>query len=70
MTLCMAFPRSIIFYLAVAMLLFGLLGVMLAVDEYHVVIGVLVVGIMITFMLVSGFIFWSITLDVMLPLDY
>ena len=58
------------FDLAVAMLLFGLLGVMLAVDEYHVVIGVLVVGIMITFMLVSGFIFWSITLDVMLPLDY
>ena len=58
------------FDLSVAMLLFGLLGVMLAVDEYHVVIGVLVVGIMITFMLVSGFIFWSITLDIMLPLDY
>ena len=58
------------FDLVVAMLLFGLLGVMLVVDEYHVVIGVLLVGIMITFMLVSGIIFWSITLDVRLPLDY
>ena len=54
----------------VAMLLFGLLGVMLAVDEYHVVIGVLVAGIMIIFMMVSGIIFRNITLDVMLPLDY
>ena len=35
------------FGLAVAMLLFGLLGVMLVVDEYHVAIGVLVVDIMI-----------------------
>ena len=35
------------FDLAVAMLLFGLLGVMFVVDEYHVAIGVLVVGIMI-----------------------
>ena len=58
------------FDIVVAMLLFGLLGVMFVVDEYHAVTGVLVVGIMITFMLVSGFIFWSITLDVMLPLDY
>ena len=58
------------FDLVVAMLLFGLLGVMFVVDDYHVVIGVLLVGIMITFMLVSGIIFWSITLDVMLPLDY
>ena len=58
------------FDLAVAMLLFGLLGVMFVVDEYHAVILVLVAGIMITFMLVSVIIFWSITLDVMLPLDY
>ena len=58
------------FYCVVAMLLFGLLGVMLALDEYHAVIGVLVDGIRITFMLVSGTIFRSITLDVMLPLDY
>ena len=57
------------FDLAVAMLLFGLLGVMLAVDEYHVVIGVLVVGIMIISMMVSVIIFWSITLDIMFPLD-
>ena len=55
---------------AVAMLLFGLLGVMFVVDEYHVAIGALVAGIMITFILVSGIIFWSITLDVILPLDY
>ena len=33
--------------LVVAMLLFGLLGVMFVVDEYHVAIGVLVAGIMI-----------------------
>ena len=58
------------FDLAIAMLLFGLLGVMLVVDEYHVVIGVLVVGIMIISMMVSVIIFWSITLDIMLPLDY
>ena len=58
------------FDLGVAMLLFGLLGVMLAVDEYHVVMGVLVVGIMIISMMVSVIIFWNITLDVMLPLDY
>ena len=47
MTLCMAFSRSIIFDLVVAMLLFGLLGVMFVVDDYHVVVGVLVVDIMI-----------------------
>ena len=35
------------FDLVVAMLLFGLLGVMFVVDDYHVVIGVLVVDIMI-----------------------
>ena len=35
------------FDLVVAMLLFGLLGVMFVVDEYHVVIGVLVVDIMV-----------------------
>ena len=58
------------FDLVVAMLFFGLLGAMLAVDEYHAVIGVLVAGIMITFMLVSGIIFWSIALNVMLPLNY
>ena len=58
------------FVLIVAMLLFGLLGFMLAVDEYHVVIGVLVVGIMTISMMVSVIIFWSITLDIMLPLDY
>ena len=52
------------------MLLFGLLGVMLAVVEYHVVIGVLVVGITIISMMVSVIIFWSITLHIMLPLDY
>ena len=34
------------FDLVVAMLLFGLLGVMFVVDEYHVAIGVLVAGIM------------------------
>ena len=52
------------------MLLFALLGVMFVVDEYHVAIGVLVVDIMIVFMMISVIIFWSITLDVMLPLDY
>ena len=52
------------------MLLFGLLGDMFVVDEYHVAIGVLVVDIMIVFMMISVIIFWSITLDVMLPLDY
>ena len=35
------------FDFAVAMLLFGLLGVMFVVDEYHVAIGVLVVDIMV-----------------------
>ena len=58
------------FDLVVAMILFGLLGVMIVVDEYHVAIGVLVVAIMIVFMMISVLIFWSITLDVMLPLDY
>ena len=58
------------FDLAVAMLSFGLLGVMFVVDEYHVAIGVLVAGIMISFMLVFGIIFWSTALNVMLPLDY
>ena len=58
------------FDLVVAMLLFGLLGVMFVVDEYHVAIGVLVVDIMIISMMVSVIIFWSITLDIMLPLDY
>ena len=58
------------FDLVVAMLLFGLLGVMFVVDEYHVAIGVLVVDIMIVFMTISVILFWSITLDVMLPLDY
>ena len=58
------------FDLVVVMLLFGLLGVMFVVDEYHVAIGVLVVDIMIVFMMISVIIFWSITLDVMLPLDY
>ena len=58
------------FDLVVAMLLFGLLGVMFVVDEYHVAIGVLVVDIMIVFMMISVIIFWRITLYVMLPLDY
>ena len=58
------------FDLVDAMLLFGLLGVMFVVDEYHVAIGVLVVEIMIVFMMIYVIIFWSITLDVMLPLDY
>ena len=44
------------FDLVVAMILFGLLGVMIVVDEYHVAIGVLVVAIMIVFMMVSGII--------------
>ena len=57
MTLCMAFSRSIIFDLVVAMLLFGLLGVMFVVDDYHVVVGVLVVDIMIVFMMISVIIF-------------
>ena len=35
------------FDLVVAMLLFGLLGVVFVVDEYHVAIGVLVAAIMI-----------------------
>ena len=65
----MAFSRSC-FDLAVAMLLFGLLGVMLAVDDCHVASGLLVAYVMIIFMLVSDLIFWSITLNVMLPLDY
>ena len=50
------------FDLVVAMLLFGLLGVMFVADEYHVSIGVLVVDIIIVFMMISGIIFWSITL--------
>ena len=41
------------FDLAVAMLLFGLLGDRVVVDEYHVIIGVLVVGIMIISMMIS-----------------
>ena len=52
------------------MLLFGLLGVMFVVNEYHVAIGVLVVSIMIISRMVFVIIFWSITLDIMLPLDY
>ena len=58
------------FDLVDAMLLFGLLGVMFVVDEYHVAIGVLVVDIMIVFMMIYVIIFWSITLDIMLPLEY
>ena len=58
------------FDLVDAMLLFGLLGVMFVVDEYHIAIGVLVLDIMIVFMMISVIIFWRITLDVMLPLDY
>ena len=53
MTLCMAFLHSIIFDLVVAMLLFGLLGVMFVVDEYHVAIEVLVANIMIISMMIS-----------------
>ena len=45
------------FDLVVAMLLFGLLGVMFVVDEYHVAIGVLVVDIMIVFRMISVIIF-------------
>ena len=58
------------FDLVDAMLLFGLIGFMFVVDEYHVAIGVLVVDIMIISMMVSVIIFRSITLDIMLPLDY
>ena len=45
------------FDLVVAMLLFGLLGVMFVVDEYHVAIGVLAAGIMIISMMISVIIF-------------
>ena len=58
------------FDLVDAILLFGLLGVMFVVDEHHVAIGVLVAGVVITFMMISVSIFWSINLDVTLPLDY
>ena len=48
--------------LAIAMLLFGLLGFMCVVDEYHVAIGVLVTGIMIISMTISvimvGILLW------------
>ena len=47
MTSCLAFFSEHYFDLVVARLLFGLLGVMFVVDEYHVAIGVLVVDIMI-----------------------
>ena len=50
------------FDFVVALLLFGLLGVMFVVDEYHVAVGVLVVDIIIVFMMISSIIFWSITL--------
>ena len=40
------------FDLVVAMLLFGLLGVIFEVDEYHVAIAVLVAGIMIISMMI------------------
>ena len=58
------------FDLVDAMLLFGLLRVMFVVDEYQVAIGALVVDIMIVLMMISVIIFWRITLDVMLPLEY
>ena len=45
------------FDLVVAMLLFGLLGVMFVVDEHHVAIGVLVADIMIIFNMISVSIF-------------
>ena len=45
------------FDLVVAILLFGLLGVMCVVDEYRVAIGVLVAGIMIISMIISVFMF-------------
>ena len=45
------------FDLVVAMLLFGLLGVMFVVDEYHVAIGILVAGIMIISMMISVIMF-------------
>ena len=51
--------------LAIAMLLFGLLGFMLAVDGYHVAIGVLVASI-IFIMMVVDIMFWSMILDMML----
>ena len=58
------------FDLVDAMLLFGYLGVMFVADEYHVAIEVLVAGIMIISMMISLIMFWSITLVVVLPLDY
>ena len=36
---------------------------------YHVAFGLLV-AFMISFMMVLDMIFWSITLDIMMPLDY
>ena len=57
MTLCMAFFSECYFDLVVAMLLFGLLGVMFVVDEYHAAIGVLMAGIMFISMTISVIMF-------------
>ena len=50
------------FDLAIAMLLFGLLVYMLAVDRCHVAIGLLVAS-MIIFMIVVGMLLWSIIFE-------
>ena len=64
MVLCMAFLR-VVFDLAIAMLLFGLLGVMFVIDECHVAIGLLVASIIFIMMLVD-IMFWSMMLEMML----
>ena len=51
--------------LDIAMLLFGLLGVMLAVDGCHVALGLLV-AIIIFIMMVVDIMFWSMILEMML----
>ena len=51
--------------LAIAMLVFGLLGFMLVVDGYHVAIGLLVASIIFIVMVVD-IMFWSMMLDMML----
>ena len=54
----MAFFSELFLDLAIAMLLFGLLGVMLVVDEYHVTFELLVARIIFIMMLVD-IMFWS-----------
>ena len=58
MVLCMAFLR-VVFDLAIAMMLFGLPGLMLAIDGCHVAIGLLVASI-VFIMMVVDMLLWSI----------